>query len=55
MRFSTYRLFSQQREFDCQVAEALASHYRWSREEIGRLRGEIAVLRKKVDGAESAP
>jgi hypothetical protein len=55
MRFYTYRLFSQQREFDCQVAEALASHYRWSREEIGRLREEVAELRGKVEGTGPAP
>ena len=49
MRFYTYRLFSQQREFDCQVAEALQSHYRWSREEIDRLREEIAELRNRLE------
>lgn len=48
MRFYTYRLFSQQREFDCQVAEALQSHYRWSREEIDRLQAEIAELRTQL-------
>ncbi len=51
LRFYTYRLFSQQREFDCQVAEALASHYRWSRGEIARLREEVAALRAKTDGS----
>ena len=50
LRFYTYRLFSQQREFDCQVAQALVSHYRWSRKEIDRLSGEIAELRQKIGG-----
>ena len=50
MRFYTYRLFSQQREFDCQVAQAMVSQYRWSRKEIDRLSGEIAELRQKVGG-----
>ena len=49
LRFYTYRLFSQQREFDCQVAEALRSHYRWSRSEIDRLRGEISALRGRLE------
>ena len=47
LRFYTYRLFSQQREFDCQVAEALQSHYRWSRQEIDRLTKELEELRKE--------
>jgi hypothetical protein len=47
LRFYTYRLFSQQREFDCQVAEALQSHYRWSRQEIDRLTREVEELRRK--------
>jgi hypothetical protein len=47
LRFYTYRLFSQQREFDCQVAEALQSHYRWSRLEIDRLTRELEELRKE--------
>ena len=47
LRFYTYRLFSQQREFDCQVAEALGSHYRWSRQEIDRLTRELEELRKE--------
>lgn len=55
LRFYTYRLFSQQREFDCQVAEAMASHYRWSREEMGRLRREVGELRRKVEGAGPSP
>jgi len=49
LRFYTYRLFSQQREFDCQVAEALQSHYRWSRSEIDRLNGEISALRDRLE------
>lgn len=49
LRFYTYRLFSQQREFDCQVAEALQSHYRWSRGEIDRLREEVGALRGKLE------
>ena len=52
LRFYTYRLFSQQREFDCQVSEALASHYRWSRGEIDRLSGEIDALRARLDEGE---
>ena len=47
LRFYTYRLFSQQREFDCQVSEALQSHYRWSRQEIDRLTRELEELRKE--------
>ncbi len=54
LRFYTYRLFSQQREFDCQVAQALVSHYRWSRKEIDRLSGEIASIRRKI-GEEEPP
>jgi hypothetical protein len=46
LRFYTYRLFSQQREFNCQAAEALASHYRWTRREIDRLTAEVASLRE---------
>jgi hypothetical protein len=47
LRFYTYRLFSQQREFDCQVSEALQCHYRWSRQEIDRLTRELEELRKE--------
>jgi hypothetical protein len=49
LRFYTYRLFSQQREFDCQVAEALRSQYLWSRREIDGLREEVAALRRKIE------
>ena len=52
LRFYTYRLFSQQREFDCQVAQALVSHYRWSRKEIDRLSGEIASIRRSIGEGE---
>jgi hypothetical protein len=48
LRFYTYRLFSQQREFDCQVSEALQSHYRWSRGEIDRLSREVERLREEL-------
>ncbi len=54
MRFYTYRLFSQQREFDCQVAEALQCHYRWSRGEIDRLRREVESLRRRLGEREAA-
>ena len=54
LRFYTYRLFSQQREFDCQVAEALQSHYRWSREEIDRLSREVERLRGELRRREQA-
>ena len=47
LRFYTYRLFSQQKEFDCQVSEALQSHYRWSRQEIDRLTRELEELRRE--------